>query len=214
MATTSLLRRCAPYLLSSLLLVLQILATAATMTPSGIPEKLFPASLDPFVNELSLRGFLYTSRIELAFDLTNMQFRSHHALTDHFFKNGQDWNPRVVYLGEHPALPSTHMAASVFHPNIQLTNHLVPKSGLMKHRNGKNGVLAINLRANEEPEFVGVLWLKSHRAVNVLERSGMRLNEVEEQVPSLIDIQRVIHRQPVPGPYRTVRTVGSSDRLD
>ncbi|SOV01830.1 uncharacterized protein UDID_18804 [Ustilago sp. UG-2017a] len=143
MATTSLLRRCAPYLLSSLLLVLQILATAATMTPSGIPEKLFPASLDPF-----------------------------------------------------------------------LTNHFVPKSGLMKHRNGKNGVLAINLRANEEPEFVGVLWLKSHRAVNVLERSGMRLNEVEEQVPSLIDIQQVIHRQPVPGPYRTVRTVGSSDSLD
>ncbi|SOV07711.1 uncharacterized protein UDID_19394 [Ustilago sp. UG-2017a] len=63
MATTSLLRRCAPYLLSSLLLVLQILATAATMTPSGIPEKLFPASLDPawlplhFYNRLGIRPY-------------------------------------------------------------------------------------------------------------------------------------------------------------
>lgn len=173
---------------------------AGRYIPSPVTAGTLSEPLRPYVKLLHKYYALNHNSIHSAIDLTEQDWRNHHVLTKYFFKEGQEWNPSVSYLGKSHTEPAAHMVVAYFAPEVGLADLLIPKEGRLSNWKSRKGLLAIQLQANEEPKFVGVLWLKSApTAERFAKMEGQyRLSELEESAADLHNIQRVIHHIPLP----------------
>lgn len=157
-----------------------------------------PEPLEQFVYQLKRGGFLRSSSIHSVLDLTHQHLRSHHVLSKYVFKDGNVWNPKVIYLTEDPNVIGAHLVVTHFQPTTALAEHLLPAFRMYDWQQ-RQGLLAMQLKAHSEPEYIGIIWLKDVQTLERLKttRRQVSLNQLEEHIPDLQDIQRIVHHRPL-----------------
>lgn len=160
--------------------------------PAILPT--FPSSLQLFIGRLwEGQDTVLPRQYHSAWDLSTS--RAHHWLTNYLFKGGKDYNPSLLYLGRDPAEPGKHLAVAHFLPGPRLLNRVRPVGAHGFDYEYRHGLLAMKLTSHEEPDFIGILWIKDRRIGLKMYRAIQTnsLNSLERAVPGLKDVQRVIH---------------------
>lgn len=110
----------------------------------------------------------------------------HHWLTSFLFKDGKNFNPKLFYLGRDPLKLDIHLAVAHWYPNTFLLNRVRPIGAQTVNLEYRHRLLAMKLASHEEPEFVGILWIKDKRnakkarAADRAKRSGKHREERRE----------------------------------
>ncbi|SPC61985.1 uncharacterized protein UHOD_08130 [Ustilago sp. UG-2017b] len=154
------------------------------------------SALKPFLDRLlENQNLASQSSIYATTDLTQ-QSHKHHLLTQYIYRNGQDFNPQIVYLGTDPKDASAHLAVKPFAPDVRLAGDILRNSKFYRWKN-REGLLAMRLRSREEPEFAGIIWLTKWQMTKGMKWEAVQTFDQLQSDLSLGVIERVLHHLPV-----------------
>lgn len=154
------------------------------------------SALEPFLDQLLKDQNLDSRSSIYAITELTQQSSKHHLLTQYIYRNGQDFNPQIVYLGTDPKDPSAHLAVKPFAPDVDLADDILRNAKFHRWKN-REGLLAMRLRSREEPEFAGIIWLSKRQMTKGMKWEAVQTFDQLQSDLSLGVIERVLHHLPV-----------------